>query len=120
MYTTNIIEGLNLQYRKVTKKKSRNREALLSPHSCPLSIPPAFVLLPSVISFQTNIWLSDFLLFLNLKHIVWFKSKNQPISLINIVHLIRFYFLYCFSCIFLIIHHSFMFPINFLSCFSGK
>ena len=74
MYTTNIIEGLNRQYRKVTKKKSRNREALLSPHSCPLSIPQAFVLLPSVISFQTNIWLSDFLLFLNLKHIVWFQK----------------------------------------------
>ena len=31
MYTTNIIEGLNRQYRKVTKTKSRNGEALLSP-----------------------------------------------------------------------------------------
>ena len=29
MYTTNIIEGLNRQYRKVTKTKSRNGEALL-------------------------------------------------------------------------------------------
>ena len=48
------------------------------------------------------------------------KGDNQPVSHINMIRLIRFYFFYCCSRILLPVHHPFVLPIDFLSFFSGE